>query len=99
MQPQPNNPTKKKGKQMTIYNATFVANFGNDIKTEVHSFKTREEARKCLKSAIADELLGYCYDDEEVKERLVQEEDSFAFFEDSMHDTWKFIGIIHTDEL
>ncbi len=84
---------------MTIYNATFVANLDDDIKTEVHSFKTREEARKCLKSAIADELLGYCYDDEEAEERLVQNEDSFTFYEDSMRDTWKFMGIIHTDEI
>lgn len=84
---------------MKIYNATFATNIDGEVRTEVRSFKTREEARKCLSSAIADELIGYCYDDEEVKERLVQTPDQFAFYEDSMHETWKFVGVVNVSDL
>ena len=86
---------------MTIYNVLFESNYdGEDIHSEVCSFRNIEKAYNCLEKAIADELMDYCYDDDEVADRLDKQDDgSFTFYTDETHRDWKFRGILFVAEL
>ena len=91
----------RKEKTMTIYNVLFESNYDDEyIHSEVCSFSNIDKARKCLEKAIADELMDYCYDDDEIADRLdKQENGSFTFYADETHSDWKFRGVLSVTEL
>ena len=80
---------------MKVYNVLFESNYENeDFRSEVSTFVTLDEAKKCLDRAMFDEISDFSYDDEEVKDRLFKDPKRFTFYTDETHGTWKFRGSI-----
>lgn len=66
---------------MKVYSVHFETYYedGNYSSDDV-LFLSKNDAETCLKRAVFDEASDYNYSDDEIKERLVQDDDEFTFF-------------------
>lgn len=66
---------------MKVYSVHFETYYEDgDYSSDDVLFLSKKDAETCLKRAVFDEASDYNYSDDEIEERLVQEDDEFTFF-------------------